>query len=185
MAVGDVLLAVLRDHPRHGYEVKHAYDAWFPDARPLAFGQVYATLARLERDGLVEVVDQRSEGAAERTVYAITALGTQRLDEWLAEPVPPAGPGQDEIIRKAVAAFRTGAGAAAFLSRQRAAHLRRMRELTAAAAGGDAASRLAREHTIAHLDADLRWLDLAVELVGSDGGARTGQPSGGRSEGGG
>lgn len=162
MAVPDLVLALLRGGPRHGYEVKHTHDAWFPDARPLAFGQVYATLGRLERDGLVEVVDTRSEGAAERTVYALTEPGRERLAGWLAEPAPPGG---DEIVRKTVAALRTGTGAARFVSAQRAAHLRAMRELTAAEPVDDVAARLGREHALAHLDADLRWLEEAARLV--------------------
>lgn len=162
VAVPDLVLALLRGGPRHGYEVKHAHDSWFPDARPLAFGQVYATLGRLERDGLVEVVDTRSAGAAERTVYALTGAGTERLGRWLTEPAPP---GSDEIVRKTVAALRTGAGAAAFVSAQRAAHLRAMRELAAVPPGDDVAARLGREHTLAHLDADLRWLERAAREV--------------------
>ncbi len=165
MAVADLVLALVGEHPQHGYQVKQAHDAWFPDARPLAFGQVYATLGRLERDGLVEVVDTRSAGAAERTVYALTEPGRERLRAWLTEPAPPGGTGGEEIVRKAVAALRTGAGAAGFLSAQRAAHLRLMRELAAAPPGPDLAARLGREHALAHLDADLRWLEAAVELV--------------------
>lgn len=162
MAVPDVVLALLRGGPRHGYEVKHEYDDWFPDARPLAFGQVYATFGRLQRDGLVEVVETRSAGAPERTVYGLTPAGRERLDAWLVEPAPP---GSDEIVRKAVAALRTGATAAAYLSVQRSAHLRAMRELADRPPGADLAARLGREHTLAHLDADLRWLERAAELV--------------------
>ena len=162
MAVPDVVLALLRGGPRHGYEVKHEHDAWFPDARPLAFGQVYATFGRLQRDGLVEVVETRSAGAPERTVYGLTRAGRDRLDAWLAEPAPP---GSDEIVRKAVAALRTGAGAAAYLSAQRSAHLRAMRELAGRPPDADLAARLGREHTLAHLDADLRWLERAADLV--------------------
>lgn len=168
--MAEVLLAVLRDRPRHGYEIKREHDAWFPDARPLAFGQVYSTLARLERDGAVEVIGVGSEGAAERTVYAITESGRRRLDEWLSEPAAVGGASSDEIVRKTVVALRgpSRVDAAAYVLQQRAAHLRRMRELSASTPGGDAASRLAREHQLAHLDADLRWLELAVELVNEE-----------------
>lgn len=165
MATNDLVLALLRKGPAHGYDVKRDHDAWFPDARPLAFGQVYATLGRLERSGHVEVLETRTEGGPERTVYALTERGEQQLAGWLAEPAGPAAASAEEIVRKTVAALRTGADAGAFLARQRAAHLRRMRELTAQPPGGDPAARLARDHLIAHLDADLRWLDLAVERV--------------------
>jgi DNA-binding PadR family transcriptional regulator len=162
VAIPDVVLALLRDRPRHGYEVKHEHDAWFPDARPLAFGQVYATFGRLQRDGLVEVVETRSAGAPERTVYGLTGAGRARLDAWLGEPAPP---GSDEIVRKTVAALRTGAGAATYLSAQRAAHLRAVRELATRPPETDLAARLGREHALAHLDADLRWLERAADLM--------------------
>lgn len=168
MAIGESVLAVLRQGPAHGYDVKRKHDLWFPDTRPLAYGQVYATLARLERDALVEVLEIRSGGGPERTVYALTAAGEQRLAAWLADPAPVAGTGVDEIVRKTVAALRTGDDPAPFLALQRAAHLGRMRELMAGGApAADPAARLARDHLIAHLDADLRWLDLAVERVRS------------------
>ena len=180
MSTTEVVLALLRSGPVHGYDVKRGHDAWFPDTKPLAFGQVYATLSRLARDGEVEVVETRVDGGPERTVYALTDAGRARLETWLAEPSPVGSSGADDIVRKAVAALRTGQNPAGFLRAQRAAHLRRMRELTApigaGTAGGppatgsadepgDAASRLARDHLVAHLDADLRWLDLAVERV--------------------
>jgi DNA-binding PadR family transcriptional regulator len=154
--------------PAHGYDVKREHDAWFPDTRPLAYGQVYATLARLERDAFVEVLETRSGGGPERTVYALTPTGEQRLAAWLADPAPVAGAGVDEIVRKTVAALQTGDDPAPFLALQRAAHLGRMRELMAVdGAATDPAARLARDHLVAHLDADLRWLELAVERMRS------------------
>jgi DNA-binding PadR family transcriptional regulator len=165
MATAEIILALLRQGPAHGYDLKHDHDEWFPDARPLAFGQVYATLARLERDGLVEVVETMVDGGPERTVYALTDAGHQRVMDWLAELAAVGGNGAEEIVRKTVAALRTGADPRRFLAAQRAAHLRRIRELADGAPDGDPAARLARDHLVAHLDADLRWLDLAVERV--------------------
>lgn len=167
MATSEVVLALLRRGPAHGYDVKQDHDAWFPDSRPLAFGQVYATLGRLERDGLVEVVETRTDGGPEKIVYALTAAGEEHLAGWLAAPSELGATGADEIVRKAVAALRTGDDPARFLAAQRAAHLRRMHELNEdpADAAGDEVARLARDHLIAHLDADLRWLDLAAARV--------------------
>lgn len=164
MSTADVLLALLRGGPSHGYDVKRGHDVWFPDARPLAFGQVYSTLGRLERDGLVEVVETVTEGGPERTVYALTSPGESRLAAWLAEPEELTDRGTDELVRKTVAALRTGGDARSFVLRQRTSHLRRMRELTDAPAPSPMA-RLAREHVLAHLDADLRWLEAAAEIT--------------------
>ncbi len=168
MATNEVVLALLRNGPAHGYDLKRDHDAWFPDSRPLAFGQVYATLARLERGGLVEVVETRVDGGPERTIYAISDQGEQQLSDWLAEPAGSAASNADEIVRKTVAALRTGVDPGGFLARQRASHLRRMRELTSQPPEQDPAARLARDHLVAHLDADLRWLEAAVERIAHD-----------------
>lgn len=165
MALTELHLALLAGEPRHGYDLKHEHDSWFPDSRPLPFSQVYATLARLQRDGLAEVVETRVDGGPERTVYALTAEGDRRLRAWLAEPALPTGSGAEEIVRKTVAALHTGIDVQGFVGRQRAAHLRRIRELQQAPPGTGPAERLVREHLIAHLDADLRWLELATDLL--------------------
>jgi len=173
VAIGEVHLALLLSGPRHGYDIKRAHDAWFPAERPLAFGQVYATLGRLVRDGHAEVVGTQSEGGPERTVYAITGSGRERLLTWLDEPAPPAGTAGEEIIRKTVVALHattSGADAERVLSGQRAAHLRRMRQLQRRAheqadGGVDLAVRLADRHALLHLDADLRWLEEAAEAL--------------------
>jgi len=165
MALPELVLSLLRRGPAHGYDVKRDHDGWFPDGRPLAYGQVYATLSRLERQGLVTVQETRSGGGPQRTVYALTEPGEQRVEAWLAEPANVASSSADEIVRKTVVALRSGGDPGPFLGRQRAAHLRRMRELTEGTADDDLVARLARDHLVAHLDADLRWLDLAVDRL--------------------
>jgi DNA-binding PadR family transcriptional regulator len=166
MATAELVLGLLHCGPAHGYDVKRGHDEWFPDSRPLAFGQVYTTLARLERDELVKVVDKGSEGGPERTVYGLTQKGREHLASWLAEPIHPAIGAVDEMVRKVVATIRTGEDATAFVARQRSSHLRRIRELRTA--GGDeeaVSSKLVRDYIALHLDADLRWLDGALEQI--------------------
>ncbi len=158
-------MALLRRGPAHGYDIKRGHDEWFPDGRPLAYGQVYATLTRLERQGLVAVQGTQTGGGPERTVYALTDPGAHRAAAWLAEPADVSSSSADEIVRKTVAALRSGGDTAPFLARQRAAHLRRMRELLDRPPDGDPAALLARDHLVAHLDADLRWLDDAAERI--------------------
>jgi DNA-binding PadR family transcriptional regulator len=186
MSTAELHLAVLAVAPRHGYEVKKEHDAWFPETRQVAYGQVYATLGRLVRDGLAEVVETRREAGPERTVYAVTDAGRDRLRRWLAEPAPPAGSGGEEVVRKVVVALRLVAesdGVAAALQvvvRQRASYLRRMRSLQEHSDMGvdEVAGTLARRHAVLHLDSDLRWLDeVADELERlaahtEDGGGR-------------
>jgi DNA-binding PadR family transcriptional regulator len=135
---------------------------------------VYATLGRLVRDGLAEVVETRRDGGHDRTVYAVTDAGRDRLRTWLAEPAPPAGSGGEEVVRKVVVALRLVAesdGVAAALRvvvRQRTSYLRGMRRLQEHRDAGadEVAGRFARRHAVLHLDADLRWLDeVADELT--------------------
>lgn len=66
MSTSQTLLALLEHSPAHGYNLKHAYDERFARTRPLAFGQVYAALARFERQGWAEVVDVEAGNGPER-----------------------------------------------------------------------------------------------------------------------
>lgn len=167
MSLGTVLLGVLASGPAHGYDLKRVHDERFPSARQLAYGQVYATLTRLQRDGLVEAVETVQENGPARTTYALTDAGRAELQRWLAEPEPPGPYAADELVRKTVTALHAGADAGRFLARQRAVHLDTMRELTRALHDDpDVGSRIAIDHTLAHLDADLRWLEETQERIG-------------------
>ena len=72
MSTSTTLLALLEAEPTHGYTLKREYDVWFAQRRPLAFGQVYATLARLERDGLAEEIAVEAGDGPDRRRYQIT-----------------------------------------------------------------------------------------------------------------
>jgi DNA-binding PadR family transcriptional regulator len=169
MSTPHVLLGLLAAGPRHGYELKRAHDQRMPRAKPLAFGQVYATLGRLERDGLVEPAGQDQDAGPERTAYAITPRGRVALDEWLSTVEPPAPYVISTLFNKVVVALLAADAdrARAYLADQRAAHTARLRELTAEktrahAAVGDV---VAADFAIAHLDADLRWLNTTLYRV--------------------
>ncbi|MCA1984445.1 PadR family transcriptional regulator [Nocardioides nematodiphilus] len=166
MGVSHVLLGVLADGPAHGYDLKRAHDERFPATKAMPYGQVYSALQRLQRDHLVEIVETVQEGGPERTVYALTDAGRTELASWL-EATEPAGPyAADELVRKTVTALWRGTDAADYLQRQRTVHLGRMRELLALQASvSDTTARIAVDHTIFHLDADLRWLEAAAARV--------------------
>jgi DNA-binding PadR family transcriptional regulator len=166
-----VLLGLLQRGPGHGYELKAAHDDWFPAAKPLAFGQVYASLGRLERDGLVESVETQQEGGPERTVYALTEAGREALQAWLAEPEAPATYAADELVRKTVTALRLGLDHDHYLDRQQRAHLELMRTLTQErAAASEPGARFALDHRLVHLDADLRWLEETRQRMSNTNG---------------
>lgn len=169
MAIGHVLLGILERGAAHGYDLKKTHDDRFPSAKPLAFGQVYAALARLAADGLVEVAETHQDGGPERTTYAITPAGVESLDSWLGA-TESAGPyPADELVRKTITSLLRGADTTSFLQRQRTTHLAVMRDLVAAQTSAtNAATSIAIDHTISHLDADLRWLETAAERVAAD-----------------
>jgi DNA-binding PadR family transcriptional regulator len=169
MSTSHVLLGLLTVGPQHGYDLKRAHDDRLPQAKPLAFGQVYATLGRLERDGLIEQAGQDQDGGPERTTYAITDAGRAKLGEWLVAVEPPAPYLNSVLFAKVVVSLLASGAAAAtdYLVAQRAAHTARMRELTAVKTTRDstAGDVVAADYAIAHLDADLRWLQTTLLRV--------------------
>ena len=159
MTVPLTLLGLLEREPSHGYDLKRDYDAYFGRGRPLPFGQVYATLGRLARDGKVVVDDIAPGEGPDRKRYVITELGATEVDSWLAEPVPPEPHQQTVLFAKVVLAIMLGRSAEEYLDTQRAAHLRRMRELTDVRRTGGLVDALLADHGLFHLEADLRWID--------------------------
>jgi DNA-binding PadR family transcriptional regulator len=167
MSTGHILLGLLTERPKHGYELKREHDERLPGAKPLAYGQVYATLQRLQRDGKVAVSGTAQDSGPERTVYEITGDGTAEVEGWLAETEPPAPYVSSPLFTRVVLALVTEGSADGYLLRQRAAHLDRMRELTARkkAAGASVGELLAADYALHHLDADLRWIETARQRV--------------------
>jgi DNA-binding PadR family transcriptional regulator len=169
MSTSHVLLGLLSAGPRHGYELKRVHDERLPRAKPLAYGQVYATLGRLERDGLVEQSGQEQEGGPERTSYALTDAGRDKLAEWLAAVEPPAPYVTSELFAKVIVSLLAAGTATAtdYLVAQRAAHATRLRELTAIKTSRDSSAGdvVAADYAIAHLDADLSWLQTTLLRV--------------------
>ncbi|MFD3838889.1 PadR family transcriptional regulator [Streptomyces sp. NPDC058642] len=160
MSTRHILLGLLATGPSHGYDLKRRHDERFPQARPLAYGQVYTTLQRLVRDGLAEVEGTDSDGGPERTMYRSTADGQRELAQWAGEITPPAPFVTNEIFAKVVVAILADGDPETYLSAQRTAHMARMRELTQvkAAKGADLATVLSADYALNHLDADLRWM---------------------------
>ncbi|MBW9208241.1 PadR family transcriptional regulator [Mumia sp. zg.B53] len=160
MTLAHALLGVLSEGPEHGYDLKRAYDERFPATKPLAYGQVYAALASMEKRGEVEQLETMPGNGPERTVYAITDVGRTALDRWLGQTEPAGQYAAIDLVRKTVTALRLGGDAAGFLQRQRADHLEAMRRLRHQIAETDElAQRIALDHTLTHLDADLQWLE--------------------------
>jgi DNA-binding PadR family transcriptional regulator len=162
MTVPMALLGLLEREPSHGYDLKRDYDNFFGRSRPLPFGQVYSTLGRLARDGKVVVGETEPGGGPDRKRYVITEQGVTELESWLREPVEAEPHLQTVLFVKVVLALMSGRSAEGFLDAQRAAHLRRMRELTELKRTGGLVDGLLADHGLFHLEADLRWIELTT-----------------------
>jgi len=162
MSVPLTLLGLLEREPSHGYDLKRDYDALFGRGKPLPFGQLYATLSRLARDGKVVVGDPEPGAGPDRKRYVITEQGATDFEAWLAEPVAAEPHLQTVLFAKVVLALMLGRDAQGYLDAQRAAHLQRMRELTEARRGGGLVDALLADHGLFHLEADLRWIELTT-----------------------
>jgi DNA-binding PadR family transcriptional regulator len=156
------LLGLLDREPSHGYDLKRDYDAYFSRGRPLPFGQVYATLARLARDGKAIAGEAEAGAGPDRKRYTITETGKGQVEVWLAEPIPAEPHLQSDLFVKVVLSLMLGRPAEEYLDVQRAAHLARMRELTELKQRGNLVDVLLADHGLFHLEADLRWIDLTA-----------------------
>lgn len=169
MTTGHVLLGLLSRGQQHGYDLKRAHDAAFPSARPIAPGQVYTALERAASKGWVELAAVERDGGPDRRVYALTAAGRAELERWAGSTEPPDALLSHPLATRAtVAMLALGPDAArSFLDRQRVVVVDRMRELTRTKTDPalTLGERLATDHAIAHLDADVRWLEAAAERV--------------------
>ncbi|MFH0242553.1 PadR family transcriptional regulator [Streptomyces sp. HK10] len=162
MSIGHTLLGLLEAGPRHGYDLKRAFDERFGHDRPLHYGQVYSTMSRLLKNGLVEVEGVEPGEGPERKRYAITDAGITDVAGWLGRPEKPEPYLRSALYTKVVLALLTGRDAGELLDVQRSEHLRLMRELTRRKRSGDLADQLICDHALFHLEADLRWLELTA-----------------------
>lgn len=161
------LLGLLARDVRHGYELKNALEQALGGSWDINFGQIYATLQRLERDGLVSAEVDETDRRGKKT-YALTDIGRHELETWFDLPVEKSQRLRDEFFIKLVVRQLAGYGdALQMIARQRQAYLQRVRDLTRLAAEGqeDPFVSLLIEGAILHLQADLRWLDLCDERL--------------------
>ena len=161
MSVRHSLLAVLSAGPMHGYGLKTEFEAATGDVWPLNVGQVYTTLGRLERDGLVSA----GADADGQKVYQITEAGRDELGRWFETPVPREVIPRQEVAIKLVFAMRSGvADVAAVVQQQRVATVQALQDVTrlkaAAESGGDLAWLMMLDALVFQAEAEARWLDM-------------------------
>ena len=166
MAVREGLLALLRDGPRLGYQLKVEFEHATGGVWPLNVGQVYTTLDRLERDGMVEVDEREGQKSYRLTVAGLDALGAW----WEAIPLDDPPP-RDELMLKILMAIDIGPEhALAVITRQRSAllallQLRRRDRRTGPPIGEALAAALVDDALVVRAEADLRWLDLCEARI--------------------
>ncbi len=167
----------------HGYQLRSEFETSTGATWPLNIGQVYTTLARLERDGLVEPHadgdgadngrESGSQGTGGKVTYRITDAGRDELGRWFHAPLEHAGRPRDELaIKLAMALMTPGVDVRAVVTKQRTATLRALRELTRrklqADERADAAWLLVNESMIFQAEAEARWLDhCEAQLTGN------------------
>lgn len=159
MSVRYGLLALLERAPMHGYQLRVEFERSTGVTWPLNIGQVYTTLARLSRDGLVTENEGDEPG---KVAYALTDAGRAELAEWFASPVAHQDRPRDELaIKVALAVGTPGVDVPAVLRTQRTATLRTLRELTRlkTEAEDDEAWLLILDAMIFRTEAEVRWLD--------------------------
>jgi DNA-binding PadR family transcriptional regulator len=170
MSIRQGLLALLADGPRHGYQLRQEFEARTGATWPLNIGQVYTTLGRLERDGLVAVT---GDGDESHKVYAITADGRRELTAWFATPVRREARPRDELaIKLAMAASLPAVDVAAVIQAQRSDTLRALQDYTrlklaqpVGDATGDLAWAMVLDSLVFAAEAEVRWLDACEERL--------------------
>ena len=158
------LLALLEQEPMYGYQLRAEFESRTGATWPLNVGQVYTTLSRLERDGLVEAAGRDDDGHA---VYRITESGRDEVRSWFATPVSRSTPPREELaIKLAMAVTVPGVDVRAMVQEQRTATIGALRDYARLKVDadepahlGDLAWQLVLESLIFDAEAEVRWLD--------------------------
>ncbi|HXL96696.1 MAG TPA: PadR family transcriptional regulator [Streptosporangiaceae bacterium] len=164
MSVRHALLALLSEGPKYGLRLREEFEAGTGEVWPLNIGQVYTTLQRLERDGLIES-DEDDEPDSPQKRFRITADGEQELRTWLRTPPDMSSPPRDELVIKVLVALRVpGTDVREVIQAHRRYLVELMQQWTRikeAEADRDLALGLAVDAELFRLDAVVRWLDAA------------------------
>jgi DNA-binding PadR family transcriptional regulator len=165
----ELFLALLSGERAHGYELKQSFEQEFGDLLPaLNAGQIYVTLGRLERDGLVvgQAVPGDSRG---KRVYELTEAGRAALAAWIEQPVSGRRLKDEFFMKLIVVASMQLAEPKQLLEGQRREYLQSLRDLNALLGNGKGpAAELLIEGAILHLRADLEWLELIEQRLATN-----------------
>jgi DNA-binding PadR family transcriptional regulator len=167
VSIRHALLALLSEGPKYGLQLREEFEARTGEVWPLHVGQVYTTLQRLERDGLVESDEGAEEGPQKG--FRITAEGEGELAAWLRTPPDLASPPRDELVIKVLVALRLpGTDVREVIQVHRRYLVQLMQQWTRIKeddAEGDVNMLLAVDAELFRLDSVVRWLDAAEARV--------------------
>ncbi|GAB6899750.1 PadR family transcriptional regulator [Kineosporia succinea] len=170
MSVRQSLLAILAEGEQYGYQLRHEFEVRTGRTWPINIGQVYTTLNRLVRDGLVEEAKRQDDGSV---TYRLTYAGREEVDKWWGTAVDRASPGRDEVaIKIALAVAAPGVDALAVIAHQRSETLRVLqlytkekRSLPGSPEGEGLSRLLVLDHLIFVTEAEARWLELVEQRL--------------------
>jgi DNA-binding PadR family transcriptional regulator len=161
------LLALLAKGPAHGYELGQALEKLLGAAYPQPnIGQIYVTLGRLEKAGLIEGEDVAQSNRPNKRTYRLTPAGREALAAWFEEPTDEPRVRDEFFMKLALAPDSGVADQIALINKQRRHYLNTMRDLSKLAAAEDRDNRVAQlliEGAMLHLQADLDWLERCQE----------------------
>ncbi|TLS43146.1 PadR family transcriptional regulator [Streptomyces montanus] len=161
------LLALLAKGPAHGYELKQALESLFGSAYPQPnIGQIYVTLTRLEKSGLIQGEDVAQSGRPNKRTYTLTEAGHEAVAAWFEETSDEPRVRDEFFMKLALAPLTGAADQVGLINRQRRHYLNLMRSMTRLAAAEDRDNKVAQlliEGAMLHLQADLDWLERCQE----------------------
>jgi DNA-binding PadR family transcriptional regulator len=164
MSVPHALLALLSEKPKYGLRLQNEFEARTGEVWPLNVGQVYTTLQRLERDGLVKADGERERTQKQRR-YRITSAGTQELADWLRTPPDLVPPPREELVIKVLVALQVPGIDVHELLQVHRRHvievMQRYTRIKAEAAVEDVPLALVADAELFRLEGIVRWLDAA------------------------
>jgi DNA-binding PadR family transcriptional regulator len=177
VSVRHALLALLSEGPKYGLQLREEFESRTGEVWPLNVGQVYTTLQRLERDGLVASGD--TEPAGPQNSFMITPDGERELDGWLRTPPDLSSPPRDELVMKVLMALRIpGVDVHEVLQVHRNYLVGLMQQWTRLKeyeAEFDLGLALAVDAELFRLDSVVRWLDAADARISRAAAGHAGQ----------
>ena len=168
MSVRHAVLALLSEGPKYGLQLRHEFEERTGEVWPMNVGQIYTTLQRLERDGLV-CADGDDMDAGQQKLFRITTTGAAELDQWLHTPPDLGAPPRDELVIKVLVSLRVpDTDVSAVIQAHRRYLVELMQQWTRIKESGapdDIGLALAVDAELFRLDSVIRWLDSAEARI--------------------